>query len=64
MDTQCRAIDSFDEPVERLYMVGEIMLRSIVGNHYQYGLATGAGGAMGLYCGGLVAKLDAWDAKA
>lgn len=62
VDTECRALNSFDEPVERLYMAGEIMLRSVVGNHYQYGLATGAGGALGLYCGEIVAALDPWDA--
>lgn len=61
-DTECRALDSYDEPINRLYLVGEIMLRSIVGNHYQYGLATGAGGAMGLYAGELVAAQEAWDA--
>ncbi|WP_080799472.1 FAD-dependent oxidoreductase [Arabiibacter massiliensis] len=58
VDTECRALNSFDEPVEGLYMVGEIMLRTVVGNHYQYGLATGAGGTLGLYCGQLVAGLE------
>ena len=43
-------------------MVGEIMLRTVVGNHYQYGLATGAGGTLGVYCGGIVAKRENWDA--
>ncbi|MDR1421884.1 MAG: FAD-dependent oxidoreductase [Coriobacteriales bacterium] len=62
VDEQCRALNSFDEPIERLYQVGEIMLRSVIGNHYQYGLATGAGGTLGLYCGGLTAELDNWDA--
>lgn len=58
VDTECRALDSFNNPIEGLYLVGEIMLRTVVGNHYQYGLATGAGGTLGLYCGGLVAALD------
>lgn len=62
VDTECRALNSFDEPVNRLYMVGEIMLRTVVGNHYQYGLATGAGGTLGVYCGGIVAKRENWDA--
>ena len=61
VNTDCQALNSFDEPVDRLYMAGEIMLRTIVGNHYQYGLATGAGGTLGLYCGGIVAGLDNWD---
>ena len=56
VDTECRALNSYDEPVEGLYMVGEIMLRTIVGNHYQYGLAVGGGCTLGFYCGGLVAQ--------
>lgn len=61
VDAECRALNSYDEPVERLYMVGEIMLRTVVGSHYQYGLATGAGGALGLHCGQLVAGLESLE---
>ena len=48
-------VDQFGKPVQRLYLAGEIMLRSVVGDHYIYGLATGAGGALGLLAGKLAA---------
>ena len=57
MDADCHALDSYGEPIEGLYMVGEIMLRSLVGNHYQYGLAVGGGCSLGFYCGKQVGSL-------
>ena len=38
-------------------MVGEIMLRSLVGNHYQYGLGGGGGCSLGFYYGKQVGAL-------
>ncbi|MGV8082267.1 MAG: FAD-dependent oxidoreductase [Coriobacteriia bacterium] len=60
INEECLALDQFDQPIKRLYLVGEISLRTIVGNHYQYGLATGAGGVLGLYAGKKAAGLEAW----
>ena len=60
INKDCYAVDQYDQPIPRLFLVGEVSLRSIVGNHYQYGLATGAGGVLGLYAGGLAAGLGAW----
>ena len=57
VDKDCHALNSFDEPIAGLYMVGEIMLRSLVGNHYQYGLAVGGGCSLGFYCGKQVGAL-------
>lgn len=51
----------FDEEISRLYLAGEIMLRNVCGNHYIYGEATGAGGALGLVAGKNAAKEEPWE---
>jgi hypothetical protein len=56
VDKNLHPKNAFGEPIPRLYLVGEIMLRNVCGNHYIYGLATGAGGALGLVAGKLAAK--------
>lgn len=60
-DGECHILDQYGEPIPRLYGAGEITARSIVGNHYQYGLAVGSACTFGLYAGTQVAALDAWD---
>ncbi len=60
IDKDCYIVDQYELPIPRLFGVGEVTLRSIVGNHYQYGLATGAGGVLGLYAGKLAATLEPW----
>lgn len=62
-DGECRLIDQYDNPVgeDRLYLAGEIMLKGIVGDHYQYGLAVGGGCTYGLYAGKKAVALEAWD---
>lgn len=46
----------YNEPVKRLYLAGELMLRNVCGNHYIYGEATGAGGGLGLVAGKYAAR--------
>lgn len=63
-DKELRLLDQYGNPVgnDRLYLAGEIMLKGIVGNHYQYGLAVGAGCTYGNYIGKKVAEMDTWEA--
>lgn len=62
-DGECRLIDQYNEPVgnDHLYLAGEIMLKGIVGDRYQYGLAVGAGCTYGLYAGKKAAGNEDWD---
>ena len=62
-DEECRLLNQYDEPIgnDRLYLAGEIMLKGIVGNHYQYGLAVGASCTYGMYIGKKVAEFDSWE---
>ncbi len=61
VNADCQPLDQFGNPMKRVYAVGEVMLRDVVGDHYMYGLATGAGGALGLYVGKKAAALEAWS---
>ncbi len=60
VDASLHAVDQYGKAIPRLYLVGEIMLRCVVGDHYMYGLATGAGGALGYYAGKLAAAEKPW----
>ena len=59
---ECQILDQYDRPIPRLYGAGEIVARSVVGNHYQYGLAVGSACTFGLYAGTQCAALEDWDA--
>jgi len=61
VEIDCQPVDQFGNPMKRVYAVGEVMLRDVVGDHYMYGLATGAGGALGFYAGKKAAALEAWS---
>jgi fumarate reductase flavoprotein subunit len=60
----CQILDQYGDPIGggRLWAAGEIMLRSIIGNHYIPGTAVGSACALGLFCAHKMAALDAWDA--
>lgn len=44
-------VDQYGNPVEGVYLVGEIMCRSVVGDRYPDGISTAASGTLGYYLG-------------
>ena len=51
VNTDLHPLNQFDEPIEGVYCIGELMHRNIVGDHYLDGTATAANGSLGLYLG-------------
>lgn len=60
----CQVLGQYDEDViggGRLFAAGEIITRSIVGNHYMVGGGIGSCTTLGMVIGEKAAALDAWD---
>lgn len=63
MNGNCEILDQYEEPVGggRLFAAGEIVLRSIVGNHFMIGSGIGTCTTLGMVIGKKAAALDAWE---
>lgn len=51
VNTDLHPLNQFDEPIEGVYCIGELMHRNVTGDHYLDGTATAANGSLGLYLG-------------
>lgn len=53
IDGDCRILDQYGDPIGggRLFAAGEIVLRSIVGNHFMIGSGIGACTTVGMVAG-------------
>lgn len=58
----CQILDQYDQPIGggRLFAAGELIHRSIVGNHYLIGTSIGSATTLGMVIGEKAAALDAW----
>jgi len=61
VDENMTLVNVFDQAVPRIFLAGEIMLRCVCGDHYMYGLATGAGGTLGMVAGKNAGSLEPWE---
>lgn len=63
MNGNCEILDQYEEPVGggRLFAAGEIVLRSIVGNHFMIGSGIGTCTTLGMVIGEKAAALDSWE---
>lgn len=61
MNGDCQILDQYGEPIGggRLFSAGEIVLRSIVGNHFMIGSGIGTCTTLGMVIGHKAAALDA-----
>lgn len=56
VDADLHPVNQFDEPIEGVYCIGELMLRTIVGDRYPDGVSTASNGSLGLYLGKKLAQ--------
>lgn len=62
-DGDCQILDQYEQPIGggRLFAGGEIVLRSIVGNHFMIGSGIGSCTTLGMVIGRKAAALDSWE---
>ena len=62
-NADCQILDQYEQPIGggRLFAGGEIMLRSIVGNHFMIGSGIGACTTLGMVIGRKAAALESWE---
>lgn len=60
---ECQILDQYEEPIGggRLFAAGELIHRSIVGNHYLVGTSIGSCTTLGMVIGRKAAALDSWE---
>ncbi len=60
---ECQILNQYDEPIGggRLLACGELIHRSIVGNHYLVGTSIGSCTTLGMVIGRKLAQMDAWE---
>lgn len=60
---ECQVVGQYDEPLGggRLFAAGEIVTRSVVGNHYMVGVGIGSCTTLGMVIGEKAAALDDWE---
>lgn len=63
VDGDCQILNQYDEPIGggRLLSCGELIHRSIVGNHYLVGTSIGSCTTLGMVIGRKLAQMDAWE---